>query len=241
MPLDSRCRYRFGGDRVIVVTGGASGIGACVVVFVDIQVDVVLKVAHRPDFHLCDLTDVDGALKPTAQNILAEHPMVHGLINNAAADARIPTLEITTEQWDAGLAVNLRHVFFMTQALMPALIKAEGTGSVISMGSITWAIPGTALMPYLASKAAIHGMTRSLAQEFGPQGVRVNSIMPGAIATERQKRDILIPEYEANVLSNQAIRRMLEPGDVARLALWLIADDGGAVTNQSIVCDAGWM
>jgi NAD(P)-dependent dehydrogenase (short-subunit alcohol dehydrogenase family) len=96
-------------------------------------------------------------------------------------------------------------------------------------------------VPYIASKAAIVGLTRTLAHEFGPQGVRFNSIMPGAIATERQRREVFTPEYEAHVLGRQALKRILQPEEVARLAMWLVADDSSGVTNQSIVVDGGWI
>jgi NAD(P)-dependent dehydrogenase (short-subunit alcohol dehydrogenase family) len=245
-------------DRVIVISGGATGIGASMVdefalqgaqvIFLDIQRPAAFelvhklenqKVAYPPIFIECDVTNIEGDVKPAAANIRSQFPQVHALINNAANDIRQPTLEITLAEWDRGIAVNLRHTFFLTQALMPALI-ASGSGSVINMGSITWAIPGVGLAPYVASKSAIVGLTRTLAHEFGPQGVRVNSIMPGAIATDRQKRDILTREYEELVLSRQALKRILQPDEVARFALWLVADDSAGVTNQSIVIDAGW-
>ena len=242
-------------DRVVVISGGATGIGASMVeafalqgaqvVILDIlsaapDVTQTFKVAHNPIYHHCDITDIEGALKPAAAKILAQFPRIHALINNAANDLRLPTLDISLTQWDQGIAVNLRHQFFLTQALLPGLVAAESS-SVINMGSITWAIPGTGLVPYVASKSAIVGLTKTLAHEFGPQGVRVNSIMPGAIATDRQKREILTPEYEALVLGRQALKRILQPAEVARLALWLGSEDSSGVTNQSIVVDAGWI
>lgn len=201
---------------------------------------VDLKAIHPPVYHHCDVTDIEGAVKPVAAKILAQFPRIDVLINNAANDIRRPVLEITQEQWDSSIAVNLRHVFFLTQSLIPGLIAA-GSSSVINMGSISWAIPATSLVPYVASKAAIVGLTKTLAHEFGSQGIRVNSIMPGAIATERQKRDVITPEFEALVLSRQALKRILQPDEIARTALWLAADDSSGVTNQSIVVDAGWI
>lgn len=123
---------------------------------------------------------------------------------------------------------------------MPGLIASQA-GSVINMGSITWAIPATGLVPYATSKSAVIGLMKTLAHEFGPQGVRVNSIMPGAIATERQKKEITTSTYEEHILSRQALKRLLQPDEVTRLALWLIADDSAAMTNQSIVIDGGWI
>lgn len=246
-------------DKVVVVSGGATGIGASFVeeftaqgarvMFLDIQeqasVDLIERLKaqnpkHIPIFMQCDVTDVEGSIKPVAARILKLFPNIDGLINNAANDARQPTLDITLDQWDRGVAVNLRHVFFLTQALTPGLIES-GSGSVINMGSISWAIPSTGLAPYIASKSAIVGLTKTLAHEFGPRGVRVNSIMPGAIATERQRQDVLTPEYQAVILDRQAIKRILQPSEIARLALWLVADDSAAMTNQSIVVDGGWI
>lgn len=248
-------------DRVIVVSGGANGIGACLVehlalqgarvIFLDIASDLAgaliekvtaLGAAHKPIFHHCDLTDVT-LLKSTAAGILAEHSKIHGLVNNAAGGPkaqRIPTLEVTPESWETGINVNLRHQFFLTQALLPGLLAADGSASVINMGSITWTIPVTGLPVYTTCKAAVAGLTRTLAREFGPQGIRFNSIMPGSVATEAEKRDVLTPEYKAMVLSNQSIKRSVEPEDIARTALWLLSEDSSAITQQSIVVDGGW-
>ncbi|CAK7235658.1 hypothetical protein SBRCBS47491_009370 [Sporothrix bragantina] len=257
--------------RVVVISGGAAGIGSSMVeefarqgarvVFLDILDDAAYAlidkigrletqdrapnppntvVIHKPAFYHCDVTDVDGSVLPTAAKIRLAFPEIHAVINNAGKDTRLPTLNITTKQWDDGLAVNLRHVFFLTQALLPNLTCLPSS-SVINIGSITWAIPGVGLVPYIASKAAVVGLTKTLSREFGPQGVRVNSIMPGAIATERQKKEIITPDYETHVLANQALKRILQPEEIARLALWLASDDSLGMTNQSLVLDGGWL
>lgn len=256
-------------DRTVVITGGATGIGASMteafalqgaqVIILDILSSAAEELAdklkmsttvtgtpvHRPLFHYCDVTDIDGYVKPVARKILADFPTVHVLVNNAASAgsaARRSTMEITPEQWDNDLGVNLRHQFFVTQALMPGLVAAGSSASIINMGSITWAIPSTGVVPYAASKAAIMGLTKTLAHEFGPaSGARVNSIMPGAIATEKQKQEVQTPEYIEYVLKQQALKKILQPDEVARMALWLGADDSSGVTNQSMVVDAGWI
>lgn len=260
-------------DRIVVITGGAMGIGACMVEHFALQgskvlvLDVAeddaklvlenvskLNVKYPPVFYNCDVSDVEGALKSTAAKILQENPKIHVLINNAAmgkAGEFLPT--VTLQSWDNSIALNLRPHVFLTQALLPGLLSAAGISessrpdesftsfaSVINMGSISWAIPATGVLPYTTSKAAIVGLTRTLAHELGPQGVRVNSIMPGSIATEREKREMLTPEYEARVLGSQAIKRLIRPIDVTKLALWLAADDSSGVTNQSIRVDGGW-
>ncbi|RDW74862.1 putative NAD dependent epimerase dehydratase family protein [Coleophoma cylindrospora] len=245
--------------RVVVISGGATGIGASMVeafaaqraqvVFLDILSDAAtvliqeltdLKVAHSPIYYECDMTNIEGGVKPTAAKILARFPHVHVLINNAASDTRQKMMEITEELWDQSAAINVRHQFFLTQSLMPGLI-ASGSASVINMGSIAWTIQSFDIVPYATSKAAIVGLTKMLAHELGPQGVRVNSIMPGAIATDRQLRDVLTPDVQAHIMKQQALKRMLQPAEVARMALWLAADDSAGVTNQSMVIDAGWI
>ncbi|KAK5995029.1 Sulfoquinovose 1-dehydrogenase [Cladobotryum mycophilum] len=246
-------------DRIVVLTGGAQGIGASMVeqfslqgaqvIFLDVEDhpanEVVSKVAalgvkHKPIYHHCDVVQVDSELKPTAEKILAEYPKIDVLINNAAKGMVKPTGEITTEWWDESLNVNLRHQFFLTQALTPGLVAAGGHASVVNMGSISWALPATGIVPYTTSKAAVMGLTRTLAHELGPRGVRVNSIMPGSIATERELKHVMTPEYEQKVLGGQALKRLIKPVEVARLAMWLASDDSAMITNQSIRIDAGW-
>ncbi|KAH0492615.1 hypothetical protein TgHK011_007561 [Trichoderma gracile] len=246
-------------DRTIVITGGAQGIAAemveqfalqgAQVIFLDVEDDraasliqkiISQGVKHKPIYYHCDVAEIDRELKPTASKILQQFPQIDGLINSAARAMAKPTEDITTEWWDASVAVNLRHQFFLTQALLPGLLLAAGRASVINMGSINWVVSATGQVPYTTSKAGVVGLTRTLAHEFGPRGVRVNSIMPGSIATERERTVVLTPEYEATVLGHQAIKRLIEPVEVARLALWLIADDSAAVTNQSMTIDGGW-
>ncbi|OAA70238.1 short-chain dehydrogenase/reductase SDR [Cordyceps fumosorosea ARSEF 2679] len=245
-------------DRVVVITGGSMGIGASMVehfsvqgsqvIFLDIDDDAAaatiarvagLGVAHEPVYHHCDVSDIAGALQPTAAAILSAFPRIDCLVNSAAAGMRKPTADITPEWWAKAVDVNLSHHFFLTQALQPGLERA-GAASVVNMGSISWAIPATGLAPYTTMKAAVVGLTRTLAHELGPRGIRVNSIMPGSIATERELREVMTPEYEQLVLRSQALKRLLVPAEVARTALWLCADDSSGMTNQSIRVDAGW-
>ncbi|EGX87757.1 short-chain dehydrogenase/reductase SDR [Cordyceps militaris CM01] len=246
-------------DRVVVITGGSMGIGASMVehfavqgaqvVFLDIDDAAAaatsarvasLGVAHAPVYHHCDVADIAGALQPTAAAILAAFPRVDCLINSAAAAMAKPTADITPAWWARAVDVNLSHQFFLTQALLPGLLQAAPTAAVVNMGSITWAVPATGVVPYTTMKAAVVGLTRTLAHELGPQGIRVNSIMPGSIATERELRDVMTPAYEARVLGSQAIKRLLVPPEIARTAMWLCADDSSGMTNQSIRVDGGW-
>jgi NAD(P)-dependent dehydrogenase (short-subunit alcohol dehydrogenase family) len=137
------------------------------------------------------------------------------------------------------MAVNLRHQFFVTQAALPAL-KQSGSGSIVNMSSIAWMIPGTNMPVYITAKAAIVGLTRTLAHEVGKDNIRVNAILPGAILTEKQRRLWVTPEYSAEILANQALKRHLHPEEVARLALFLASEDASAITGQSHIIDGGW-
>jgi NAD(P)-dependent dehydrogenase (short-subunit alcohol dehydrogenase family) len=244
-------------DRVVVVTGGASGIGEAIVeafamqraqvAFLDIQDEAAAALGQRliaagavePAYYHCDLTDI-AALRQTVEKILQRFGTVDVLVNNAGNDLRHKVDEVTPEFWDRTIAVNLKHQFFMAQAVIPAMRKAH-RGSIVNMSSIGWVIPSTSQVVYVTSKAAVVGMTRTLSHELGPDNIRVNCIMPGAILTERQQRLWLTKEYTAEVLANQALKRMIMPDEVARLALFLGADDSSAITNQSCVIDAGWV
>lgn len=252
-------------DKIVVITGGAEGIGAaCVelfyqqgsrVAFLDIShssaetliarlpsTTINTIPLHAPIFYSCDVTSIP-TLQSTARTILSTFSTVHILINNAASAglaARTPTLSVTPETWDFDMAVNLRHAFFLSQAFLPTM-QAQKSGSIINMGSISWRIAAAGLPAYTTSKAAIVGLTRSLAREFGGDGVRINSVMPGAIATERQKQEVLTEGYREEVWRQQALKRDLLPDEVARVVLFLASEDAGAVTGSSYVVDGGWV
>jgi NAD(P)-dependent dehydrogenase (short-subunit alcohol dehydrogenase family) len=244
-------------DRVVLISGGASGIGEKIVeafagqhsmvVFLDIQDDAAEGLIRRcehngfatPAYQRCDVTDTT-ALRQCAENVVASFGTIDVLVNNAANDTRHTIEEVTPESWDQGIAVNLKHQFFLTQAVIPAMKKA-GRGSIVNMSSIGWAIPSVGLPIYVTAKAAIVGLTRTLAHELGPFHIRVNCVMPGAIETERQKSLWYTEAYLENVMNNQALKRMILPEEVARLVLFLAADDSAAITNQCHIVDAGWV
>lgn len=243
--------------ELVLITGGASGIGASLVehfaaqgsqvAFLDLDhkggdklaSELSAKCTHPPAFLPCDLTDV-AQLRVAVAEIETRHGAVRVLVNNAGNDTRHSIDEVTPEYWDRTIAVNLRHQFFAVQAVLPAMKKA-GHGSIINMSSISWIIPSTGLPVYVTAKAAIVGLTRSLAHELGPHNIRVNCVLPGAILTERQKQLWFTEEYQAEILRNQALKKMILPEEVARLVLFLAADDSSAVTNQSYVVDGGWV
>lgn len=243
--------------RAVLITGGATGIGAAIVAefarqgarvaFLDIQDEPALQlidslkanVIWPPLYFRCDLADIP-AVQDTVKKAIGELGTVDVLVNNAANDQRHKIEDVTPEYWDTSMAVNLRPQFFMIQAVLPAM-RAAGSGSIINMSSISWMIPSTGVPIYIAAKAAIVGLTRTMAHELGSAGIRVNAVLPGAIATEKQKRQVYTPEYKAEIMASQALKRDILPEDVARLVLFLSADDSSAITNQSYVIDGGWV
>jgi D-xylose 1-dehydrogenase len=243
--------------RVVLITGGATGIGESMVThfarqrsqvaFLDIQDEAAEQLVAgltaegcpAPYYRHCDLTDID-ALKNAVEQVLGELGGVDVLVNNAANDQRHTIEEVTPEYWEHCMQQNLKHHFFCVQAVLPSMRKA-GRGSIINMSSISWMIPSTGVPLYIAAKAAIVGLTRTLAHELGKDNIRVNAVLPGAIATERQRRLWYTPEYKAEIMASQALKRDILPEDVARLVLFLAADDSSAITNQSYVVDGGWV
>jgi NAD(P)-dependent dehydrogenase (short-subunit alcohol dehydrogenase family) len=243
--------------RSVLITGGGSGIGAAIVeqfalqgakvAFLDVadQVsnqlveDLAARCAHRPLFEHCDLTDI-VALRHAVAAVARSNGSPRVLVNNAGSDDRHTFAEVTPDYWDQRIAVNLKHQFFAAQAVAPGM-KAAGGGAIVNMSSIAWMIPSANLSVYTTAKAAIVGMTRSLAHDLGEGGIRVNCVLPGAILTERQRRLWMSPEYEREVLSRQCIKRHILPEEVARLVLFLAADDSRAMTNQNYIIDGGWI
>jgi len=237
--------------RTVFVSGGASGIGAalvsrfagqgCRVAFCDID-DVaaqalVATLAPAVRYHRCDLRDI-AALRATLAAVEAEFGVVTVLVNNAARDDRHKIEDVTPDYWDERFAVNLRHHFFAVQAVAPGMSSAGG-GSIINMGSVSWMRATPGMVAYTAAKAAIHGLTRTLARELGARNIRVNSIVPGAILTERQKKLWLTPELDRELLDAQCLKFRLVEDDVARAALFLASDEARGVTGVNLIVDAG--
>jgi len=242
-------------DQVVLITGGASGIGASMVehfarqgarvAFVDVDeagaasLKRGLSSPHSPFYLRCDLTDT-ARLRAVVAEIEEKIGPIRVLVNNAARDDRHNFAEVTPEYWDERIAVNLRHQFFVSQAVVPGMAKA-GSGSIINMSSIAWMIPSTGLPVYVIAKAGIVGLSRTLAKELGPINIRVNCISPGAIMTERQRKLWMTPEYLAEIMQRQSLKRELLPDDVAHLVLFLASDDSSAITGQNFVIDGGWV
>jgi D-xylose 1-dehydrogenase len=243
--------------RSVLVTGGGSGIGAAEVehfaaqgarvAFVDIAiepsralVETIAAQGHpRPLFIRCDLRDIE-ALRAAILQAGEAHGPITVLINNAAHDERHAFDTVTPEYWDDRMAVNLRHQFFAAQAVHP-MMKAAGGGSIVNFGSVSWMIGQGGMPGYTTAKSAVMGLTRSLARDFGPDNIRVNSIAPGWIMTQRQRDLWLTPEGEEEIMKQQCLKRKLYPDDIARVVLFLAADDAGAITNQTYIVDGGWV
>jgi NAD(P)-dependent dehydrogenase (short-subunit alcohol dehydrogenase family) len=244
-------------DRVVFITGGATGIGAGLVEhfaaqgarvsFVDLDDSVGNRLADTiaatgaaaPRFQQCDVRDI-AALQAAIETTGRDLGPVTVLINNAASDERHAFDTVTVEYWDDRQQVNLRPHFFAIQSVAP-MMKRAGVGSIINFGSISWRAGFSGMAGYMTAKAAIEGLTHGMARELGPDGIRVNCLLPGWIMTERQLTKWLTPEAEATLMRAQALKEKLYPADVARMALWLAADDSRLCTGQNWIVDGGWI
>ncbi len=252
--LERTARYPSLEGKRVIISGGGSGIGAGLVdgfcrqgakvAFLDVQRDASEQVCaaladqgSAPLFRLCDITDITAF-----EACLAELIDVLGgcdvLINNAANDDRHKVSDVTSAYWDERMAVNLKHSFFASKAVVPAM-KAAGGGSIINLGSISWHLGLEDLAIYQTAKAAIEGLTRSLARELGRDGIRVNAIIPGNVQTPRQMQ-WYTPEGEAEIVAAQCLDGRIQPCDVAALALFLASDDARFCTAHNYWIDAGW-
>jgi NAD(P)-dependent dehydrogenase (short-subunit alcohol dehydrogenase family) len=243
-------------ERRVLVTGGASGIGASIVEhfvqqgarvgFIDLDGDAAErlltslgKARANAAFARADLRDIAalrGAIGDLRTSLGGSFTV---LINNAARDDRHSIDQVTPEYWDERMATNLRHQFFAAQALKDEMIAA-GQGSIVNMSSVSFLLAQGGMPVYLTAKSAVVGLTRALARDLGPHKIRVNAVFPGWIMTERQQKLWLTPESEAEMMKGQCIPEKLYPPDVARMVLWLAADDSALVTAQNFVVDAGW-
>ncbi|MDE1992548.1 MAG: SDR family oxidoreductase [Rhizobiaceae bacterium] len=243
--------------KSVFITGGGSGIGESLVrhfcaqgshvAFVDIAEDASRRLVAEieaagdrpPLFIACDLRNIE-TLKDAIAEAVAAHGPIQVLCNNAGSDDRHQTEDVTVAYWDDRMAVNLRHQFFAAQSVRPYM-KALGGGSIINFGSITWMVGDPDCPAYVTAKAAVYGMTRALAREFGPERIRVNCMVPGWVMTERQMRLWLTPAGERQIEERQCLPDRLQPSDIARMALFLAADDSAMCTSQQFIVDGGWV
>lgn len=244
-------RYPSLGSRVVFVSGGATGIGATLVEqfaaqgarvgFCDLDTAAGEALAARLPgtlFLRADVTDIP-ALEAAIDATAARFGPVRALMNNAANDER-HTLEATTpEAWDRRVAVNLKHAFFAARRVAPGMAAAGG-GSIVNFGSMSWKAKQAGLAVYATCKSAAQGLTRSLARELGPQNIRVNTLVPGWVMTDKQLRHRVDDAARAEIERNQCIPRPLQPLDIAHMALFLAADESAMCTAQDFVVDGGW-
>ncbi|KKC33908.1 SDR family NAD(P)-dependent oxidoreductase [Devosia psychrophila] len=239
----------------VVISGGASGIGESLVRnfaaqgakvgFVDIQADRGNALADEINasgqvakFTQCDVTNTE-AYQAAIAGFAASHGDALVLVNNAAHDQRHEWAEVTPAYWDERMGVNLKHAFFAIQAVAPGMIAAK-RGSIINTGSISWMIMSPKIPVYETAKAATHGLTRAMARELGKHGIRVNSLVPGWVMTERQLTHWIDETAEAQIEATQALAGRVYPDDCSRMALFLAAEDSAMISAQQFLVDGGW-
>lgn len=242
-------------DKTVLITGGASGIGEALVeafvaqqakvVFIDLQADAGHALAarlaatggHPPTFIQCDLTAI-ADLQAKLARMVAAHGPFDILANNAANDDRHSFADVTPDYWDNRMAVNLKHLYFVAQAVVPGMI-ARGGGAIINFGSISWHLGLPDLALYQTAKSAIEGMSRALARDLGGHNIRVNTIIPGNVKTPRQLQ-WYSPEGEAEIVAAQCLPDRVMPVDIAAMALFLASDGARLCTGHNYWVDAGW-
>lgn len=250
----SRAIYPSLNGKRVFISGGGSGIGEGLVeafaaqgarvAFCDIAeaesralAERLKDAPHAPSFHHCDLRDIE-AVQAMMATVETELGGIDILINNAANDDRHGIDDVTPAYWDERMAVNLRHLFFAAQAVVPAMKRAGG-GVILNFGSISWHLALPDLVLYQTAKAAIEGLTRSLARDLGRDNIRVNTIIPGNVKTLRQEK-WYTPEGEAEIVAAQCLDGRILPADVAALAMFLASDDARMCTAHDYFIDAGW-
>ena len=242
------------GKRALV-SGGASGIGSSIVehlceqgvevYFFDIDKKEAQKTIYRikkkkfkiPTFIKCNIKKIQK-YKTSILNIIKKKGPIDILVNNASNDQRHNLEEITEKYWDERMAINLKHYLFAIQTVKKSMVKNKG-GSIINLGSVSW-FRGAVMFPaYSIAKAGIYGLTRSLARDLGEHNIRINSIAPGSIATERQSKLWLNPKFKKEILKKQCLSRQLLPQDVSKMVLYLASDISSGCTKQNFTVDGG--
>jgi NAD(P)-dependent dehydrogenase (short-subunit alcohol dehydrogenase family) len=244
-------------DRVVLISGGSTGIGETLVEqfvaqgarvgFIDIDVPNAEALVKRltpgaktpPLFVPADISNVPK-LEAAIDVVRERLGPITVLLNNAANDQRHKIEATTSESWDAAIAVNLKHQFFAAKKVSVDM-KAAGGGSIINFGSVSWKLKQGGMPVYTTSKAAVQGLTRSLARDWGPFNIRVNTIVPGWVMTDKQIRLWLDEKGKQDIARGQCINKPLQPEHIARMALFLAADDSAMCTAQDFIVDGGWV
>jgi len=242
--------------RRVFVTGGGSGIGAAIVegfalqgakvAFIDVAGGASAELAERiaaaglpaPWWRQCDVRDI-AALQGAVADAAAELGDFHALVNNVASDERHRLEEVTPEYWDDRMAINERPAFFAIQAVVPGMRRLGG-GSIVNLGSTGWQLKEGGYPCYAVAKSSVNGLTRGLARPLGADGIRINTVTPGWVMTERQIKLWLNAESEAELKRGQCLAEKLQPQDIAAMVLFLAADDSRLCTAQEFKVDGGW-
>jgi NAD(P)-dependent dehydrogenase (short-subunit alcohol dehydrogenase family) len=249
-------RYPSLQDKHVFVTGGGTGIGEAIVSafaaqgakvsFVDILDEPSLALCERlaetgypkPMYRHCDITSVADLTGAMAQ-LMDKLGDIDVLVNNAANDQRHDIGDVNVDYWDRCIAINQRPMFFTSQAALPGM-KRRGGGSIVNISSISWHMKGGGYPIYATTKAAVVGLTRSLARDLGEHGIRVNTVTPGWVMTERQIKLWVNEAAEEDIKRNQCLPGKLMPEDIASMVLFLGSDDSAMCTAQEFIVDAGW-
>ncbi len=237
--------------KTVFITGGAGGIGAetvrafaaqgAKVGFLDLNADagheLLAELEGEHAFAQCDLRDID-ALRDALEQLTEELGPAHVLVNNAAQDDRHDWREVTADYWDERMATNIRHMFFAIQAVAPAMIE-RGAGSIVNLGSNSWWEAGAGFPAYATAKSAVHGLTRTMARELGDHRIRVNTVVPGWIMTQRQKDLWVTPEALAKQVDRQCLPDPIDPVYVARMVVFLASDDAAMCSAGNFMVEGG--
>jgi len=244
-------------DKRVFITGGGSGIGeglvsafaeqGAKVAFVDIAVEPSLALCERlaaqgfikPVFRRCDIRDIP-ALQTIMQELAEQSGDFDVLVNNAGNDDRHKPEDVTPAYWDDRIAINQRPMFFTCQSVLGGM-KKNGGGSIINIGSTSWHMAGGGYPVYTTAKAAVSGLTRGLARDLGPYNIRVNTVTPGWVMTERQIALWVDEDAEKLIDSSQCLRGRVLPWHIARMVLFLASDESSMCTAQEFIVDGGWV
>ena len=243
-------------SKRVFVTGGGSGIGESIVTtfaqqhaqvaFVDIAVEASLGLCEKlagegypkPVFRECDIRDI-SALQEVMRTVTADIGDFDVLVNNAGNDQRHKIEDVTVDYWDNRIAINLRPMFFTCQAVVEGM-KRRGGGSIINLGSTSWHIANGGYPVYTTTKAAVSGLTRGLARDLGQYNIRVNTVTPGWVMTERQLTLWVDEEADKQIDRSQCLKGRVMPWHVARMVLFLASDDAAMCSAQEYIVDGGW-